>query len=246
MNLFNEILYVPFLNLLVFLYNTIAFNDFGIAIILLTLIIRLILSPLSVKTLRSQKALSRLQPKVKEIQEKFKNDSREQSKQIMDLYRQYNVNPFSGCLPLLIQLPILIALYKVSTAGFEQSSLSVLYSFIENPDSLNSISLRFIDLTKRSMPLSLIAGISQFLQTKLSLSFSKNPILQKDQKINPLASMNEQMLYFLPVITIIVSMSFPAGLPLYWIATTVFSIFEQAYINRIYGKSNRTENLADR
>ena len=243
MNLFNSILYVPFLNLLVFLYDTIAFNDFGVAIILLTLIIRLILSPLSIKTFKSQKALSELQPKVKEIQEKFKNDSREQSKQIMDLYRQYNVNPFSGCLPLLIQLPILIALYKVSTAGFEQNSLSVLYSFIENPAFLNSVSLGFIDLTKRSILLSLIAGVSQFLQTKLSLSFSKNPIFQKDQKSNPLASINEQMLYFLPVITIIVSMSFPAGLPLYWIATTVFSIFEQAYINRIKLKHDQSRTI---
>ena len=250
-SLFNSILYIPFLNLLVFLYNTIAFNDFGVAIILLTLIIRLILSPLSIKTFRSQKALSGLQPKVKEIQEKFKNDSREQSKQIMDLYHQHNVNPFSGCLPLLIQLPILIALYKVSTAGFEGDSLSVLYNFIKTPGFLNSISLGFIDLTKRSILLSLIAGISQFLQTKLSLSFSKNPIFQKDQKTaanNPLASINEQMLYFLPVITIIVSMSFPAGLPLYWIATTVFSILEQAYINRVkleYGKS-RTINFKNR
>lgn len=252
MNLFSAILYIPFLNLLVFLYNTVAFNDFGIAIILLTLIIRLILSPLSIKTSRSQKALSELQPKVKEIQEKFKNDSREQSKQVMDLYRQYNVNPFSGCLPLLIQLPILIALYRVSIAGFRGDSLSVLYSFVKNPASLNSISLGFIDLTKRSIPLALIAGVGQFLQTKLSLSFSKNPIFPKDQKTNPLASINEQMLYFLPIITIIVSMSFPAGLALYWIATTIFSIFEQVYINKSsrsqakYAKSDRTTNFRDR
>lgn len=244
MNLFNEILYVPFFNLLVFLYQTIAFNDLGIAIILLTLIIRLILSPLSIKTFKSQKALSELQPKVKEIQEKFRNDNQQQTKQIMDLYRQYNVNPFSGCLPLLIQLPILIALYRVSSAGFAKNSLAVLYDFIKNPGPLNSISLGFLDLTKRSIPLSLIAGISQFLQTKLSLSFSKKQIFQKDQKSSPLASMNQQMLYFLPLITIIVSMSFQAGLPLYWIATTIFSIFEQAYINR-YGKPNRTEDFKD-
>src|SRR3989344_6945328 len=146
-SLFNQILYVPFLNLLVFLYNTIAFNDFGVAIILLTVIVRLILSPLSIKTFRSQKALSELQPKIKEIQAKFKNDSREQTKQIMELYRERNVNPFSGCLPLIIQLPILIALYRVSTAGFEPSSLPVLYSFIKGPVFLNSVSLGFIDLT---------------------------------------------------------------------------------------------------
>jgi YidC/Oxa1 family membrane protein insertase len=256
MSLFNSILYIPFLNLLVFLYNTIAFNDFGVAIILLTLIIRLILSPLSIKTFKSQKALSELQPKIKEIQQKFKDDREQQTRQIMDLYRKHKVNPFSGCLPLLIQLPVLIALYKVSTAGFEANSLSALYDFIKNPVFLNSISLGFIDLTQKSILLSFVAGISQFFQARLSLSFSKNSNLQKDQKSNPLASMNEQMLYFLPLITIIVSISFPAGLPLYWIATTLFSILEQAYINRSVrpqdgfskdnGKSDGTKDSGNR
>src|SRR3989344_1874792 len=104
--LFNTLLYTPFFNLLVFLYNTAAFNDFGIAIILLTLIIRFILSPLSIKTFKSQKALNQLQPRIKEIQEKFKNEPQKQSQVIMELYKQHKVNPFSGCLPLLIQLPI--------------------------------------------------------------------------------------------------------------------------------------------
>jgi len=243
--LFNIILYVPFFNLLVFLYNTIAFNDFGIAIILLTLIIRLILSPLSVKTLKSQKALTELQPKIKEVQEKFKNDAQKQTQEVMELYRRHKVNPFSGCFPLLIQLPILIALYRVSVAGFEESSLSVLYSFIKNPDFLNSTSLGFIDLAKKNILLSVVAGAAQFWQTKMSSSFSKNSILPKDQKNNPLSAINQQMLYFLPIITIIISMSFPAGLPLYWIATTLFSVLEQAYINKIYGESNRKFNPSD-
>ena len=219
------------------------------AIILLTLIIRLILSPLSIKTFRSQKVLSELQPKVKEIQEKFKNDAQKQTQQVMEMYKQYKINPFSGCLPLLIQLPILIALYQVSIAGFEQNSLSVLYEFVKNPGFLNQASLGFIDLTKRSVFLSAVAGVSQFLQTKLSVSSQKNPVFRKDQKVNPLASMNQQMLYFLPIITIIVSMSFPAGLPLYWIATTLFSIAEQLYIAKIqieiHGESNRKPDFQD-
>ncbi len=241
--LFNTILYTPFFNLLVFLYNTIAFNDFGVAIILLTLIIRLLLSPLSVKTVRSQKALTELQPKIKEVQEKFKKDARKQTQEVMELYRRHKVNPFSGCFPLLIQLPVLIALYRVSVAGFGEDSLSILYAFIKNPDSLNSISLGFIDLTKRSVLLSAIAGAAQFWQTKMSLSFSKSSASPGDQKTNPLAAMNQQMLYFFPIITIIISMSFPAGLPLYWIATTLFSVFEQVYINKIHGEPSGKSNL---
>ena len=249
-SLFDTILYAPFFNFLVFLYNTVAFHDFGAAIILLTLIIRLVLSPLSIKTFKSQRALSELQPKIKEVQERFKNDPQKQTREVMNLYKQQKVNPFSGCLPLLIQLPILIALYRVSIAGFEESSLSVLYSFISRPDFLNSTSLGFIDLTKRSVFLSLVAGAAQFFQTKLSMSSQKKSTFTKDQKNDPLTAMNQQMLYFFPLITIIVSMSFPAGLPLYWIATTVFSILEQSYVSRlkfeIHGSENRNTNLPDR
>ena len=232
-NLFDTILYIPFFNILVFLYNTVSFSDFGLAIILLTLIIRLILSPLSIKTFKSQKILGQLQPKIKAIQEKFKNEPQKQTQGIMEIYREHRVNPFSGCLPLLIQLPVLIALYRVSIAGFEPNSLSVLYHFIKSPDSLNSLSLGLFDLTKRSIFLSLAAGGAQFWQTKLSLSSQKTQALSGSQDKNPMAMMSQQMLYFFPLITIIVSMSFPAGLPLYWIATTAFSILEQAYINRI-------------
>ena len=225
------------------------FCFFGLAIILLTLIIKLILSPLSIKTFKSQRILNELQPKIKEIQEKFKNDHQKQSQQIMEIYKQNNTNPFSGCLPLLIQLPILIALYRVSLAGFGENSLSVLYDFIRNPEFLNQTSLGFIDLTKRSIFLSVFAGISQFLQTKLSVNAQKSPTLQKLPKAannNPMALMSQQMLYFLPIITIIISMSFPAGLPLYWIATTLFSIVEQLYIIRIHGDPNRKPDFRDR
>lgn len=245
--LFNTILYTPLFNFLVFLYNTVAFNDFGIAIILLTLIVRLVLSPLSIKTVKSQKALAELQPKIKEVQERYKSEPQKQAQKVMELYRENKVNPFSGCLPLLIQLPILIALYQVSIAGFRENSLSVLYNFIHNPGDLNPTSFGFIDLTKRNILLAVIAGVTQFFQAKTNISSQKNPVFQKEAAAkNPLSAMNQQMLYFFPLITIIVSISFPAGLPLYWITTTVFSILEQVYINRIYkksdGKSDRESN----
>ncbi|MEK7579674.1 MAG: YidC/Oxa1 family membrane protein insertase [Patescibacteria group bacterium] len=228
--LFNTFFFTPLFNFLVFLYSTAAFNDFGIAIILLTLIIRFILSPLSIKTIKSQKALAELQPKIKEIQEKYKADPQKQAQKTMELYRENKVNPFSGCLPLLIQLPILIALYQVSTAGFQA----------------DPISLGFIDLTKRNIPLALVAGITQFFQAKTNISSQKGQILEKKSpNSSPFSAMNQQMLYFFPLITIIISISFPAGLPLYWITTTVFSILEQVYINKIYGKSGESDRKLD-
>jgi len=229
--LFDTVLYIPIFNLLVFLYNTIAFGDFGIAIILVTFIVRIILSPLSIKALKSQRDLAVIQPKIKEIHEKFKNDKQKQAQATLELYKQYNINPFSGCFPLLIQLPILIALYRVSISGFSPDSLSLLYSFISKPETLHSISLGFIDLTQKSVPLAIIAGVVQFIQSKLSLQMQS----VGGKSANPLGSANKQILYFFPIITIIISLSFPAGLPLYWIATTVFSLIEQVYIkNKFY------------
>ena len=236
--IFDLVLYAPLFNLLVFLYNTVAFDDFGVAIIFLTVMIRLLMSPLSIRAFRSQKILSDLQPKIQEVQKKFKSDPQKQTREVMALYKQHNTNPFSGCFLLLIQLPVLFALYRVSIAGFAENSLSVLYHFVRKPEFLNPLSLGIFDLTKRSVFLSLVAGVIQFFQMKWGFP-RKREVFEKNQAPNPAASLNKQMLYFFPLITIIVSLSFPAGLPLYWIATTAFSILEQFYVNKS-GRSRAT------
>jgi len=184
--IFDIILYTPLFNLLVFLYNTIAFHDFGVAIFFLTFIIRFFLSPLSFKSLKSQKELAYLQPKIKEIQEKFKNDRSRQALEMMKIYEEHKINPFSGCFLLLIQLPILIALYRVSIIGFSESSLVKVYSFISRPSFLNPISFGFIDLTKRSVLLSLVAGVLQFFQMKQS--FSKGSRYQDSSRFDQVAA----------------------------------------------------------
>lgn len=233
--LFNQILFIPIFNLLVFFYNTIAFNDFGLAIIFVTLLVRLILSPLSLKALRSQAALQSLQPKLKEMQEKHKGDKQKQAEATLQLYKEHNVNPFSGCLPLLIQLPILLALFQVSRGGFEPDSLGVLYSFINNPGSLKDISFGILDLKKRNIFLAVTAGIAQFFQSKLSLSRHKEDNIQKTKtagNFDIAGAMSKQMLYFFPFMTIIIAIQFPAGLSIYWITTTLFSLGEQIIINR--------------
>src|SRR5688572_820076 len=112
-NAFNTVLYYPLFNLLVLIYNYLPGHDFGIAIIVLTIIIRFILYPVSVKALNSQKALQKLQPQIQELQKKYKDDKEKQAKETLELYRREKINPFSGLLLALIQLPILIALYNV-------------------------------------------------------------------------------------------------------------------------------------
>src|SRR3989344_3192720 len=125
--IFNVVLYQPLFNALVFLYNYIPGKDFGVAIIVLTILLRLALYPLTAKALHAQKALSDLQPKMKEIQEKFKDNKDEASRKLLELYQKEKFNPLSAILPIIVQLPILIALYSVFSNGSDTDQLSRLY-----------------------------------------------------------------------------------------------------------------------
>jgi len=221
--LFHEILYRPLLNALVFLYNIIPGHDLGIAIIALTLIIRFILYPLSKKAIVSQKAVSLLQPKIKEIQRKFKDNKEAQTKAVMEFYKKNKINPFGGCLPLLIQLPIFIALYRVFINGLTPESLEALYPFIQNPGSINATFLGLIDLARKGyIPLAILAGAFQFIQGKMMQL--KSP---KKVKGDMGSMMGQQMIYFMPILTVYIAMVVPAALALYWVVITLFAIFQQ-------------------
>lgn len=202
------------------------------AIILLTIVIRMIFTPLSIKALISQKELSRLQPKIKELQDKHKNDKQALGQATMALYKEHNVNPFSGCLPLLIQLPVLIALYSALNSGLKPESLTALYSFLGHPAAIKQIAFGFIDLTQKNAILAISAGILQWFQSKKAASFQAPA--SKNEAPSAAFQMNKQMLYFFPIMVIIIAWNLPAGLTLYWVAATAFSIIEQIYINRKY------------
>ena len=171
---------------------------------------------------------------MKELQEKHKNDRAALGQATMALYKEHGVNPFSGCLPLLIQLPILLALYSALNSSFKPEGLAMLYSFVDNPGSIKEVSLGFLNLAKKAPLLGVLAGGLQFVQSRLSLAHQK----KSDNKTSPdpTAQMTKQMLYFFPIMVIIISWNLPAGLVLYWVVTTVFSIFEQLYINRRFVK----------
>ena len=223
-NIFDVLLYRPLFNLLIFIYNYLPWHDFGLAIILLTVVIRFILYPLSVKALNSQKVLQELQPKLKEIQKKYKDDKEKQAKETLELYRKEKINPFSGLLLVIIQLPILIALYRVFWSGLKPEELMHLYGFVENPIHINAMFFSFIDLSKPNIWFAVAAGIVQFYQTKMLI-----PKQQKDKKkeFDISSIMQKQMVYFFPFITIIILFKLPSALGLYWIASGVFSIIQQ-------------------
>jgi len=179
--IFNEFFYRPLFNGLIFFYWIIPGQDLGIAIISLTIFIRLILFPLNQKAIISQKALAELQPQLKEIQEKFKHNKEQQSKAVMEFYKKNNVNPLSGCFPILIQFPILIGLYRVFLSGLDESKLDTLYFFVKAPESINPYFLGIVDLSTQGsetfygIGLILLTGLSQYIQAK-TLSKSVNYI----------------------------------------------------------------------
>jgi len=234
-SIYNTILYQPLFNLLVFFYNLAPANDLGIAILFLTIVVKIILFPFFTQSIKAQKALAEIQPKVDELNKKFKDQKEKLGKELMELYKREKVNPFSSCLPLIIQLPFLIAVFQVFRNGLTNGSLNILYPFVNNPETINTISLGIINLAEKSVILAILAGIAQFWQTKMIMSKK----VMKTKSNSMAGNMNKQMVYVMPVITIFIGSSLPAGLTLYWLLTTVFSGLQQLLIFR------KPKNLAN-
>ncbi|MCL5010780.1 MAG: YidC/Oxa1 family membrane protein insertase [Patescibacteria group bacterium] len=232
---FYYILYQPLLNGLVWLYNYLPGHDFGLAIIVLTLLVKVILHPLSIKGLKSQQELAELQPKIKELQKKHSGDLQQQNKAVMELYKKHKVNPFSGCLPLLIQLPILIALYQVFLEGIKPDVLpTLLYPFVADPGQINNVFLGFLNLhsTGFIVGLAVLSGIAQFVQGKMAAKTSAAGNTSAAGMANFGKMMQTQTVYFFPLLTIFIVWKFGSAIGLYWLVSTLFSIGEQCIINK--------------
>ncbi|MFH1780887.1 MAG: YidC/Oxa1 family membrane protein insertase [Candidatus Nealsonbacteria bacterium] len=225
------ILYQPLFNALIFIYMYLPGRDFGIAVIVLTVLIKLALYPLGAQAIRSQKTLAKLQPKIKEIQERLKDDKEKQSREIMDLYKKEKINPFSGFLSLIVQLPILIGLYRVFWSGFGETQLKLLYGFIANPGQINTTFLGIMDLSQTSVVLTIITGIAQFIQSKMMARQSvSGQVPQKKGARDFSQMMQTQMLYLFPIFTVFILWRLPAAVALYWLTTTLFTIVQQYII----------------
>lgn len=237
---FTTFLYEPLFNTLIWLYHVMPWHDLGIAIILLTIAIKLLLFYPALKGLRSQKALQDVQPKLDEIKKKYADDKEEMGRQVMQFYKDNKVNPFSSCLPLLIQLPILWALFRVFFGGLATDpetgilaaeQLQHLYEplkTIYTTTPLQHTFLGFVNLAEsKNIILAGLAGIIQFLQAKM-LSSKKAQVSSTGAKDeNMAANINKQMIYFMPIITVVFGYQFPAGVTLYWLSSTAFTWVQQ-------------------
>lgn len=218
------ILYQPLYNALILLALIVPGHSMGWAIIILTLLIRFVLLIPSAKAIHQQKKIKELQPKLNELKELYKGDQKKLTQETMALYKRYGVNPFGSCLPLLIQLPILIILYQVFMRGLTVDSFHNLYGWVSRPESLNN-SFFGIDLTKPDLwILPIITGALQFVQ---GWQIQPKGAVKSDDTT---AMITKQMMYVFPVMTVLIARSLPAALPIYWATTNLFSIIQQALI----------------
>lgn len=237
--LWNTLFYQPIYNALIFIINNVTLGDVGFAIILLTIIVKLILSPLTKKSIRSQILMKRMEPEIQKIKKDFPNKE-EQAKKTFELYKKYGTNPFSGCLVVIIQLPIIFALYYVF---FKDISINtdLIYSFINIPQDLHTKFLGLVEVgTTKNIIFGLLAGISQFIQGYLA-SPKKDKVVEIISKDTPQtktfqeelsSSMQMNIKYVLPVFITIVAYQLSVAVAIYWITSNIFTIIQEWYMRR--------------
>jgi len=235
--MFNTFLYQPLYNGFVSLVSIMPFNDVGLAIILLTIFVKLILFPLSHKQSKAQAKMKQLEPHIQAIKEKHKNDKLQQNQKMMELYKEHNINPLAGCLPVLVQLPIIIALYFVFMNGIKDGVVDTtkLYSFV-HPIPLNMMFLGFVDLMSKNWVLALLAGVTQFFQMKLAMPIAKKPETTKDGELSFkdefAKNMSMQMQYMLPVMITYFAWILSAAIALYFVVGNIFVIFQELFVKK--------------
>jgi YidC/Oxa1 family membrane protein insertase len=235
--MWNTIIYEPIYNALIFIAQNLAFKDVGLAVVILTVIIRLILSPLSKKSIVSQYKMKLLEPKLAAIKSQGLSKE-EEAKQTFALYKTEKINPFSGCLYLLIQLPILFALYKVFIHGIYQPDF--LYPAL-SVDGLSNYFLGLIDITKPFLVFAILAGLTQALQAFLAPKPPTPSGNEKGFQAQFAKSMSVQTRYVLPIIIIFISAKLAAAVSLYWTVANLFSIGQELYFRRTIRKN--AENI---
>lgn len=226
---FETILYQPIFNIFVALYNVIP--DAGAVIVLMTVAIKGSLYPLMQSSLRSQKELKEIQPKLKKIKEEY-DDQQKVAEKTMNLYKKHDVNPLSSCFPILIQIPIFIALYWVLRTGLGTSDFHLLYSFVSSPGHLDPVSLGYVNLANTgNIVLALMASGAQFFQTRMmSTGTSAQQDTEGSEGGNMMSMMNKQMQYVMPFITFFIGYTLPAGVALYWFLSAGTTALQQKMI----------------
>jgi YidC/Oxa1 family membrane protein insertase len=236
--IFHLFFYNPLYNGLILLLGTLPIADVGIAVILFTALVKLILFPLSAQSVKTQMKMKQVQPALDVLKEKYKDNKEKQAQELMNFYKVNGINPFSGVLLLFIQIPIIFALYFIFLkGGLPNINTAILYEFVKNhiPSGVNMEFLGLFDISKPQVVLAIIAGISQFAQVQFSVPAVKkvdNPSFKDDMA----RSMNVQMRYILPLFIFIIALKVSGAVALYWITSNLFIIGQELYMRQTIKK----------
>ena len=230
---FNALIFNPLYNGLVFLITVVPGADVGIAVILLTIFVKVLLFPLAHKVAHMQVRMRDLTPKIDEVKETYKDDKQKQTLEMMALYKEHNVRPFLSLLVVLIQLPIILGLYWVFfRGGLPELRPELLYAFTPIPDMINMQFIGLVDMGGRSVVLALLAGISQFAHGHFALPKPKPRSDSPTMKEDLARSFHVQMKYVMPVIVIVISYTISAAIALYWATSNIFSIGQELVVRQ--------------
>ncbi len=239
--MFTTIVIQPLYNLLIFLVNLLPNHDLWIALVVMTILLKTILIPLFKKQVRDQLVMQHLSPKLKEIQEKFKDKRDLLAKETMALYGKYKVNPFVSILILIIQLPFLIGLYQIFF--YEISSYqNLLYAGLSMPSPINNYFLG-VNLSQTNILFAVVAGLSQYVLGVFM--FKKKTKEEEANEPEIMKAMNMQMKYFLPLVIGGVSVVTPSVIALYLIVTNLFGIGQEIIIKKPLEKQIKIELSTD-
>ena len=235
--MFSTLFYNPIYNLLVLVIDKIPGGDVGLATIIVTCIVKVILFPLSKQATKTQLKMKLLEPEIQKIKEQYGKNREEFGRKTLEFYRKNELNPFASFFLILIQLPVIIALaYIFISGGLPSIKSELLYSFVTVPTVVSTMFLGLVDVSSRSFILSVLAGLAQFIQIRLSVPAYKKP--EQVSSGTPsfsddlARSMNVQMRYVMPVFMFLVCLSVSGAVALYWITGSVFTIGQELYFRR--------------
>ena len=233
------VLYQPMYNLLVWFYDFLPWGGLGLSIILVTIIVKTLIFPLTFKSMKAQRDMQELQGKVAELRAKYKDNKETQAQELMKLYKEHNVNPFASCLPMVLQIVVFLTLFQVLRAGIQMVDASKLYSFVADPGTMSHIFLG-IDLAAVSIPLAILTAGFQYLQARQMMQNRPPKAVRgtsgaMDEDMQ--ATMNRTMLFVLPVLMLIMgSTTLPGGTMLYILVSTLLTLV----LNRVFLKPKKT------
>lgn len=228
--LYHTFFFDPLYNAMIFLFKILPWADAGIIVIILTILVRLLLFPLSRKAVLTQVKMVEIAPELEAIKEKYKDKQEEQARRTLALYKEKGVNPFSGILVIIVQIPIVLALYQIFL-HFPTVDAAILYEWIRAPEHVDTLFLGLLDISAKSALIAFLAAVSTYFQFHVSM---QNQVKPKGNSFgdNLTRSMQSQMKYFFPLLVFFISYKISGVIALYWLTTNLFSIAQELFVRR--------------